>query len=53
MICDKFEFVRCKVEVHLDEKVFQIQLLRIIPLQEDNTHYGNTGCGVFKWGIQN
>ena len=26
MICDKFEFVGCKVEVHLDEKVFQIQL---------------------------
>ena len=32
---------------------FAIRTLEIIPDMEGRTTYGNTGCGVFKGGIQN
>ena len=25
----------------------------LVPSAKESAQYGNTGCGVFKWGIQN
>ena len=26
---------------------------KLVILKRHGTHYGNTGCGIFKWDIQN
>ena len=31
----------------------RVPVTNAIKLVQDNDHYGNTGCGVFKRGIQN
>ena len=52
MICYKFEFVGFKVEVHLDEKVFQIQLFCTLRLQYTSHHrYSRVQKSIENWSV--